>query len=360
MRESVRQMDWEDRITAMLCEKFGSYGYSRYRMEKLEPYDLYLENKNYLKSTSVITFPDATGRLMALKPDVTMSVVKNVRQNEVEKKVFYSENVFRMERDTGEYREVRQVGLEYIGGEGVYPAAETVLLAAESLQAIGEDFILCLSHMDFVLAMLEQESPDAATTEMILQSVRRRRPHSLEKAAVSQSLKRDLTAIMALPADAEQALKLLKEMAVPDTAEMLSELHMLVKVLTAAGYRERVRIDFSIMNDTDYYNGISFVGYCKGIPKAVLSGGRYDNLMRRFGKPQCGLGFAVYIGELLRSFAAAPDYDVDMILEYGDKSPVDALHCAQEYIAQGFTVRVCRETPKGLRARQIIRLEEQK
>ena len=97
---SFEDIGWEDRINLRLRTMYEKYGYSRYRMEKFEPYDMYMENKNFLKSTSVITFPDSTGRLMALKPDVTMSVVKNTKSEEHSKKVYYSENVFRMERDT--------------------------------------------------------------------------------------------------------------------------------------------------------------------------------------------------------------------------------------------------------------------
>ena len=138
-------LQWEDKISIELQRLYELYGYDRYRMEKFEPYDMYMENKRFINASSVITFYDADGRLMALKPDVTLSVVKNTNPDDQMKKVYYLENVFRMDGRTHEYRELKQIGLEFIGGEGFYPEAETVTMAAKSLAAISENFVLCIS-----------------------------------------------------------------------------------------------------------------------------------------------------------------------------------------------------------------------
>ena len=66
-----------ERAVLTLRQLYEGYGYRRYRIEKFEPYDLYRENRNFLDEETAITFPDSRGRLMALKPDVTMSIVKS-------------------------------------------------------------------------------------------------------------------------------------------------------------------------------------------------------------------------------------------------------------------------------------------
>ena len=70
-------IDEQERISFRLRSLYANYGYSRYKMSKFEEYDLYSRNKDFLLSKSVITFTDTNGRLMAMKPDVTLSIVKN-------------------------------------------------------------------------------------------------------------------------------------------------------------------------------------------------------------------------------------------------------------------------------------------
>lgn len=70
-----------------------------------------------------------------------------------------------------------------------------------------------------------------------------------------------------------------------------------------SGLAQNLRIDFSILNDTNYYNGIIFKGFIDGIPQSVLSGGRYDSLLSRLGRKQGAVGFAVYLDGLDRLFS---------------------------------------------------------
>ena len=70
-------LSFGEKMTFSLRSLYEQYGYARYKMSKFEEYDLYARNKDFLISDSVITFTDTNGRLMALKPDVTLSIVKN-------------------------------------------------------------------------------------------------------------------------------------------------------------------------------------------------------------------------------------------------------------------------------------------
>lgn len=361
MEISFDAVGWEDRITLLLRTMYERYGYSRYRMDKFESYDMYMENKNFLKSTSVITFPDSTGKLMALKPDVTMSVVKNTNPEDYSKKVYYAENVFRMERDTHEYREVKQIGLEFIGDTGFYPEAETLVLAAKSLEAISSDFVLCISHMDIISSLLEEYGADDDKSKTILDAIRSKTPHRLNaEAGLSETEIEIFRAITGLPGKAEQAISILNELPMGEKAAgCVSELERIVEILSGAGFGEQVKIDFSIINDTDYYSGAAFQGYINGVPKAVLSGGRYDNLMRRFGKDKRAIGFAVYLGELTRYFEKTREYDADVALVYGGCDAARVLEETSRYAEAGLTVRAFYELPKGFSARQTVYLDKE-
>ena len=69
----------DERVILRLRALYDRFGYDRYKMSKFEEYDLYVRNKSFLLSDHIITFTDTSGKLMALKPDVTLSIVKNTK-----------------------------------------------------------------------------------------------------------------------------------------------------------------------------------------------------------------------------------------------------------------------------------------
>ena len=116
---------------------YEKYGYRRFKMSKFEAYDLYVRNKDFLVSDRMITFTDARGTLMALKPDVTLSILKNTREGEPgPRKVYYNENVYRTDKSDETFQEIMQTGLECIGDLDLYHIYEVIALAVGSLASI--------------------------------------------------------------------------------------------------------------------------------------------------------------------------------------------------------------------------------
>ena len=111
-----------------------------------------------------------------------------------------------------------------------------------------------------------------------------------------------------------------------------------------------------MVNNLDYYNGIVFRGYIENLPRAVLSGGRYDNMMRRFRKPQSAIGFALYLGELTRAFTQAEAYDTDCLVLYGEASPETVMRAVAFLREDGKNVRAEKTMPNHIRARRVYRL----
>ena len=123
----------EERAVFALRELYRGYGYLPFKMSKFEEYDLYVRNKDFLVSDRVITFTDMGGKLLALKPDVTLSIIKNGEDRPGEKqKVCYNENVYRVSGSTHHFKEILQTGLECIGDLDSYDICEVVTLAAAS------------------------------------------------------------------------------------------------------------------------------------------------------------------------------------------------------------------------------------
>ena len=95
----------EERVAFALRALYRKYGYLPYNMSKFEPYDLYSSNKDFLVGDGVITFNDTNGKLLALKPDVTLSIIKNAGAENC--KVYYHENVYRISGATKEFKELK-------------------------------------------------------------------------------------------------------------------------------------------------------------------------------------------------------------------------------------------------------------
>lgn len=173
----------DEQVPLLLRGLFEQRGYRRYRMSNFEAYDLYRENKNFLESEGIITFTDASGRLMALKPDVTMSIVKHTKPDAVSSKLYYVENVFRLAPQSGEYREISQMGLEFIGGQGGYAEAEAVELAVRSLAAIGPQSVLDVGHMGFITSLLDVLGVREEARAAALDALRAKNAHTLRAIA---------------------------------------------------------------------------------------------------------------------------------------------------------------------------------
>jgi len=146
----------EEEAVFLLRSLYEKYGFSQYKMNKFEEYDLYVQNKDFLISDGIITFTDTNGKLMALKPDVTLSIVKNSTEEEgCVEKVYYDENVYRVSSGSNSFKEIRQVGIECIGAVDFYQISEVLCLAAKSLKTLSEETVLDISDFGVLTELAE-------------------------------------------------------------------------------------------------------------------------------------------------------------------------------------------------------------
>ena len=148
----------EEQAIYRLRALYQSFGYRPYKMNKFEEYDLYAHNKSFLQSEQILTFTDTDGQLMALKPDVTLSIIKNTPETAGGlQKVYYHENVYRSSPAAAGYREIMQTGLECTGALDLSAMGEVLALAAESLALLSEEYLLDLGHVGLVSGLLAEQ-----------------------------------------------------------------------------------------------------------------------------------------------------------------------------------------------------------
>ena len=306
MQIDDRVMDSQERIGFLLRSLYAGHGYSRYRMSKFEEYDLYSRNKDFLFSDGVITFTDTNGRLMALKPDVTLSIVKNTRNLPgTLQKLYYHENVYRVASAEDGFREMTQVGLECMGEVDSACVAEVLKLAAESLRLCSEEYVLEISHLGMLSAFVNAIASDDTMREELLQCVTEKNLHGITRICRENGLAeyageplRQLVSLYGTPRSVMPKIRQLAEE--NGAAEAAEELGKAAAAFAGSEAENRIRIDFSASGDVKYYNGIAFKGFISGIPGSVLSGGEYGRLLRRMGRRDRAVGFAVFLNMLER------------------------------------------------------------
>ncbi|MBQ6864397.1 MAG: ATP phosphoribosyltransferase [Clostridia bacterium] len=285
---------------------YENNGYKKFRMNRFESYDLYTENKNFLRNDHIITFSSPSGKLMALKPDITLSIIRSLQDKNTISKVYYNENIYRADSENDEIKEIMQVGVEQIGNISLDTECEILCLACESLLKISDRYMLIVSDMRLISAILEPFGFSQSQTAQIFALLAEKNKHELMNKLKEYGLSDDkaekLSAISNLSGNAEAVLTAI-EKSFPDNVVALgriAQLRSLFASLNKTVYADNITLDFSVMSDVNYYNGIVFIGYIDTIAEAVLSGGRYDGLLQKMQKDCGGIGFALYFDKLVR------------------------------------------------------------
>ena len=361
-----RNLARREQLYGRLRDLYENLGYTRFSMRRFEEYALYLENKSFLKSESVLAFTNPDGTLMALKPDVTLSIVKHARPERAGvEKVYYQESVYRLAPTAREFVEIEQMGVEALGAVDAYTTGEVLRLALESLRAVGPAYVLDVSHMGFATGLMEAAGLDAEQQERLFALIRRKNAHELAEAIVAEGVAPAyagaIAALAGLCGPFPETLQSARALAISTPMrEALDELEALYALMTAVGLVDALQLDFSMLNDLSYYNGVVFQGYVQGAPRVVLSGGRYDPLMRRFGKAGDGVGFALYLDELAPVLREPRAWDADVLALYAPDDDLAKVNAAVFALAaQGLRVFAAVARPDGFRAAQVLRFDGQ-
>jgi ATP phosphoribosyltransferase regulatory subunit len=217
----------------------------------------------------------------------------------------YVTNVFRYdEPQVSHYREFYQAGVELIGLEKPEAEVEIIAMAIEGLHALGlERFQIVLGHPDFFRGLLEELKTDAVHQRELRHALARKDVATLERLVGELAPAAHVgDALLALPALFGHAEVLERASALARNERSLRALANLAEVyrlLTIYGLADGVLLDLGEVRGFDYYSGMYFEAYLSGFGAAVAGGGRYDDMLGRFGYACPAVGFAFDVARLL-------------------------------------------------------------
>ena len=356
-------LKYDEQAVFLLRSLYSKYGYKQYKMRKFEEYDLYVRNKDFLISDSVITFTDTNGKLMALKPDVTLSIVKNTKDSDGSvQKVYYDENVYRVSKGTHSYKEIKQAGLECIGDVDTYCVCEVLSLAVKSLMTISESCVVDVSDLAILFALYDYIGLSYETRTRMTSLISDKNTHEMKRLCEDMSVLAENTALLeeliSYNGTPDEILPRLKAMAERIGAQAeFSEFESVVSSLDEE-LQSKLRIDFSVVSDINYYNGIVFKGFIDKIPDSVLSGGRYDSLMQSMSRKSKAIGFAVYIDMLERFNIKEREFDYAAVLLYSENDSISTVkNAAQRLINEYGCVFTAKKLPEKATYGKLFELQ---
>ncbi len=288
-------MTQEEKLIFTLRSMWRNAGYTSCKVSQAEEYDFYVRNKEFLDNRQIITFTDRDGVLMALKSDVTLSLVKKIKDADTVKRVMYNEKIYRIPEFSSSFREIEQTGLECLGPLTTENIVEVVSLALSSLGKIGGRHCLTLSHMGIINSVLE--GVEDTRRDEIISLVKRRKIEEIERTGEKNERERRACSIFLSLLDSKRTSReIISYMRSNNLC--VTAVDELEAVISSLG-EENVVLDFSSLGAFGYYNGIIMKGFVEGFNRPVLLGGEYSLLLRRMKRNiSRALGFAIYMDEM--------------------------------------------------------------
>ncbi len=301
------------RVQDALTGLFARRGYSEISTPEMEFYDLFVQSGTLLPQESFVKVVDRSGKLLVMRPDCTVPIARvaatKLKAVPLPQRLYYNETVFRsgLAHQGGNY-EIAQCGVELIGAAGLEADMEVIALAIESLRAACScPFHIELGHVGLFRSLAGELELPPQQVETMRQLI-----EGKQFAALNDLLEpyRDRPAYAVL----SRLSRLFGGVEVLEQAEQLAGkrsqvdyLRQLYQGLKERGYESYVRFDLGLVHQIDYYTGVIFRGYAVGAGAPVLSGGRYDNLVERFGREAPAVGFAVDADAVAACVAQPPE-----------------------------------------------------
>ncbi len=293
----------------VLSELFLRRGFSEVMTPGLEYYDMFDAGRPIIPAENMYKLIDSKGRLLVMRPDSTLPIARltttRLKYAPLPVRLYYTQDVYHLNHGLSGYNDQEfQAGIELIGVAGERADLEVLSLAAESLRLCGEgDFRLEIGHVGFYLSLVNELEVDDSIRDNIRTLIENKNYAALSGMLDTLKQSDAVDAIRRLPRlfGGEEVLSAAAPLCKNDeTRAALDYLDTLYKKLCALGLSDHVMIDLGLVHQNEYYTGVIFRGYIEGSGDTVITGGRYDTLLRRFGCDLPATGFGVNVDSITK------------------------------------------------------------
>lgn len=346
------------KIQEELHQTLLSYGYQDIQTPTFEYFDVFRKEIGTIPSNELYKFFDREGHTLVLRPDLTPSIARAASTLFEEKdfpvRLCYIGNTFINHSSyLGRLKENTQLGAELIGIDSEDADAEMIAMVADGLKRIGlQEFQISIGHIDFVHSILEITNLSAERKEEIHTLINNRNYFGIEEILTAENVDSFIVEVFRVLPELVGGIDVLKRALhiAPclEAKNAVTRLMKIYKILTYYGLEEHITFDLSMSGTYGYYTGIIFCAYTYGTGDAIVRGGRYDQLMEKFGKNIPSIGFAIIIDELLnamnRQKISIQTGTCSLVL-YTTKTLRLAVRIVNEFRARGMCTELQKQNP---------------
>lgn len=288
-----------------------SYGFSDIQTPMFEFFDVFCKERGTIASREMYKFFDRDNNTLVLRPDITPAIARCVgkyfKEEELSLRLCYKGSTFiNTTSYQGKLKETTQLGAELINDGSVDADAEMIALTIECLKNAGlEEFQVEIGHADFLLGLIEEAQFNEEEAEQLKGLIEKKNVFGVEEMMEGKKLPGNLKELLLKITDMygdiqniSNAKTLTNNVCAIKAVERLEELYA---ILETYGVSDYVTFDLGLISKYNYYTGIIFKAYSYGTGEAIVKGGRYDNLMRQFGKEAPAIGLAVVVDQLMNA-----------------------------------------------------------
>lgn len=296
-------------IQERIHDVFRSYGYSDIQTPTFEFFDIFNKERGSVASKNMYKFFDREGNTLVLRPDMTPSIAraaaKYFMDEDMPIRLCYAGNAFINNSEyQGKLKEFTQIGSELIGDNTSDADAEVIVMVIESLLKAGlTEFQIEIGQPEFFKGLVREAGLDEDTIEELRELLENKKYFGVEDVLENSMLKDDEKKVFLDFQDYLGSIDMIervKKLPLNEQSSMaLERIEKLYHILTIYGLEKYVSFDLSMLSMYDYYTGIVFKAYTYGTGDAIVTGGRYDNLLKQFGKDAPAIGFAVNVDKLM-------------------------------------------------------------
>lgn len=297
------------RIETSVLQCMERWGYREIITPTLEYYDT-VGVASSTEDRKLFKLLDRNGTTLVMRSDMTSPIARVVasllKEQPFPLRLSYRGNVFRaFEAEAGRDAEFFQTGGELVGDASAEADAEVVALAVACLQAAGvKEFKMAVGHVGFLNGLLRDLLGDRPEAQTLLKECLLNRDHvgyreAIKQLGLPEQVESKLAGILKLRGGEEVCRQAEQATADPEALSSISHLCEVWNVLQAYGVSDKVLIDLTMIGDFSYYTGMTFEGYSADLGFPVCNGGRYDNLLKQFGRPAPATGFALKTSRIL-------------------------------------------------------------
>ena len=332
-------------VQARLTRLFRQRGFLEVSTPDIEFYDLFALSGSAIPQERMLKVADPSGKICVLRPDpIARVAATKLKALPLPQRLYYEQTVYRDNpAHDGGSREVPQCGVELIGALGKKADLEMIATAIDALRACGAaQFHVELGHAGFFRDLAGRLPLEEGEREKMRALIEGKNFAALNKLLAPYGGDPAAAALGRLSRLFGGAEVLEQAEALAGRTQAVDYLRALYDELSAAGYGPYVRFDLGMVHQIDYYTGVVFRGYVEGAGDAVLSGGRYDNLVGCFGRDTQATGFAVYVDNLARTLPQLPQPKLRCVVHYEPGYLAQALEAVDSRPAGTCELSPCR------------------